>query len=367
MLTKTPDPLGYARHGKVYVPEKLLAAIMREELTQLQMEEPIEEIEEEPMPEWAQPAPAIPVFPIRDLDRLRQRLNPEKDQRLCELVKSASVDKGYRQIPRWPALSGHMHALRTEFANFSEALHALECELTLTSALPPEGFHVPPMLLHGAPGIGKTRMASRFAEVLELPFAKITASGSQGGFTLVGTSSHWSNSHPGRIFELLARQPLACGVVLIDEVDKFAEDERYPVIPALLDLLERDSARVFRDESAGIEFDASKLIVILTANNLDAVCAPLRSRTQCFEVVAPDRQQRREIMLRLLDTLSAESGHPLAYEASDIDALAANDTMDLRELQRVIRRAFGQAIATRATQITLPLPAQQTPQRFGFV
>ncbi|HRE15553.1 MAG TPA: AAA family ATPase [Rhodocyclaceae bacterium] len=349
------------------MPDEVLKQIAREELAAIEAEAPIEEDEETSPPDWALPAPSVPVFPMQVLDRLLQRLDPEKERRLHTPAKLATIDRGYRQIPRWPGLSEHLHSLRSEFPNFSEALGTLECELALTSVLPPEEFHVPAMLLHGAPGIGKTRMASRLAEVLDLPFAKITASGSQGGFTLVGTSSHWSNAYPGRIFELLAGQASACGVVLIDEVDKFAADERYPVIPALLDLLERDSAKAFRDESLGIEFDASKLIVVLTANDLDTVCLPLRSRVQCFEIVAPNQAQRREIMLYFLDELIAASGYRLAYDTSEIDALASVETMDLRGLQRLIRRAVGQAIATQATHLRLPLPPGAKTQRFGFV
>ena len=73
----------------------------------------------------------------------------------------------------------------------------------------------------------------------------------------------------------------------IDEVDKIGVSAQCPVLPVLLDLLEPNTAQRFKDEFFGMEFDASRMVFILTANSLEGVPAALLSRVEVFEVPRP--------------------------------------------------------------------------------
>lgn len=310
---------------------------------------------------------AVPVFEMKQLRDTRQKISSDKEARFLKLLQSAEKNNGFRLIPAWDDLPARFATLRTNFPNFSEVLDALECELILSAVQPPDRFRVAPLLLAGDPGIGKTLLASEFAKSLGLPFAKISAGGAQGPFDFVGTSRNWSNAHPGRVFELLAQSDSASGVLLIDEVDKMAQDPRNPILPALLDLLEGDSSRQFRDEACAVTFDASRLIILLTANDLDAIQKPLMSRLQVYKAEAPTAPQRSVIIRRLVEKLQEGTQHRVELPDSECNRLAEASSLDLRELQRRVTRAYATALATGMHELVFELPTKAVRQRMGFV
>ena len=310
---------------------------------------------------------AVPVFEMKQLRDTRQKISSDKEARFLKLLQSAEKNNGFRLIPAWDDLPARFATLRTNFPNFSEVLDALECELILSAVQPPDRFRVAPLLLAGDPGIGKTLLASEFAKSLGLPFAKISAGGAQGPFDFVGTSRNWSNAHPGRVFELLAQSDSASGVLLIDEVDKMAQDPRNPILPALLDLLEGDSARQFRDEACAVTFDASRLIILLTANDLDAIQKPLMSRLQVYEADPPTAPQRSMIIRRLVEKLQEGTRHSVELPNAECDRLAEASSLDLRELQRRVTRAYATALATGMHELVFELPTKAVRQRMGFI
>ena len=310
---------------------------------------------------------AVPVFELNQLRQTRQKISSDKEARFLKLLQSAERNNGFRSIPAWDDLPARFATLRTNFPNFGEVLDALECELILSTVQPPDRFRVAPLLLAGNPGIGKTLLASELAKSLDLPFAKISAGGTQGPFDFVGTSRNWSNAHPGRVFELLAQSDSASGVLLIDEVDKMAQDPRNPILPALLDLLEGDSARQFRDEACAVSFDASRLIILLTANDLDAIQKPLMSRLQVYEADPPTAQQRSMIIRRLVEKLQEGTRHSVELPDAECDRLAEASSLDLRELQRQVTRAYATALVTGTRELVFELQTKLVRQRMGFL
>lgn len=289
----------------------------------------------------------IPVFDTEALQGVEHAIK-ERDSDKASVWQQAhnemSAHRGFREIPESVTAPGGLVQLAQRFPNFEAAIEFLQTDLALASVVPTQQFRIPPILLHGSPGIGKTLFATELASALGLRCERVSASGMQGTFDLVGSSSHWSNAHPGRIYQLLARGREALAVLLIDEVDKVSTDTRLPVLPALLDLLEADSARVLRDECLGISFDASKLIIILTANDMNAIPMPLRSRAQAFEVSPPSIEQREMIVLEAWERLQRDTGRAIELRTGEAQRLANAAEVDLRNLHRLVRQSFGRAI-----------------------
>lgn len=123
----------------------------------------------------------------------------------------------------------------------------------------PKRFRITPTLLLGDPGIGKTFLASELAKGLGGSTEKISAGGMQGGFQLTGSHSIFTSAKYGQVFKALAEGKTTSPVFVIDEVDKFGLDERYPILPVLLDLFEHDTACCFKDEFLEMNFDASRI------------------------------------------------------------------------------------------------------------
>ena len=117
------------------------------------------------------------------------------------------------------------------------------------------------------------------------------------------------------VFELLAYQPLANPVMVLDELDKTDQQRQYDPLAALYTLLEPRSARDFIDLSIrDFSIDASHVNWIATANSIEGIPAPLLSRMTVLHVLALTPEQVAHIARQIYGRMRAESpwGHPLA-------------------------------------------------------
>lgn len=251
--------------------------------------------------------------------------------------------QGLREVPAFSArlLSAELRRLGAEMPHFSPVIDTILADLgyVLTGSL--KEFRFEPLLLVGAPGLGKTRFASRLAAVMGLPFEKISIGVTQSSGDLAGSSRFWSNCRPGRIARLLATSPVVCPVVLLDEVDKIHPGTQYPVGPVLLELLEPENAVKFRDECLELCFDASRLMVIATANDIHSIDAPLLSRMRIVKIKNPDPAERKSVIQSLLrDVLS---GRKIVVDDAVVDRLVQINP-DMRTLRRQLRHIIGHAL-----------------------
>lgn len=291
--------------------------------------------------------------------------------RVKETVKLLQRQKGRRWIPDIEAdvIEAIATALRERFPNFCNVIDYLVAELSLAMASSPEAFRLAPLLLFGSPGVGKTAFAMAFARMLGVGFDKVSAAGTQGGFELVGTSAHWSTSGPGRVLDLLGDGEYATPVLLVDEADKMSHDTHNPITPALLELLEPVSAREFVDQSLNIHFDASKLIVIATANDISAISDPLLSRMHSIEVLAPTMEERRHIAETIFHEMVRGLVTCLEVQSNVLDRLA-EAPIDIRMVGRLLRDGSGRAIRDGRDIVGIDdvhIPITKGRSRVGFV
>lgn len=276
----------------------------------------------------------------------------ERRSRAESWFKAVREDAGKRTVPalRASSLNNNCQKLCTTFPHFHAVIEHLKAELMLAVSSKPSNFRVSPILLHGAPGIGKTTFTSALAEALKVPSEVISAGSSQGSFEIYGTSAHWDNAEVGKVFRLLADGPSAVGVLVIDEIDKIEPDGRYPIIPALLDLLEVQTARRFRDEAAGIRFDASKIIIIATANELHPISSALLSRLHSIEIPEPTIEERLCLLKDMFSSIQ-KVAKPKIVIADEVLSRIAQAPGDLREMQRILRISIGNALARKKREI----------------
>jgi hypothetical protein len=98
-------------------------------------------------------------------------------------------------------------------------------------------------------------------------------------------------------------------LVVLDEIDKVTIDPRYDPLGALYTLLEEDTARKFRDQSLpDVIVDASYLRVVATANELEPIPLPLRSRMMVFHIEPPSPEQARRIVESMFRSLARQVG-----------------------------------------------------------
>lgn len=253
-----------------------------------------------------------------------------------------------------PHLEQDLQRLREMMPNFAVVIDSIAPALQLQRC-GDCALRMPPMLLAGPPGVGKSYFAEQLARTLCLHYVAVNLETTTAIWILTGASQGWSGGGPGIVFKTLAAAPHANPLILLDEADKTI-DGKYPVINALYRLLEPHSAAQFSDEAfPEIKLDASAINWVLTANDSERIPAPLRSRLQCFDVPEPNAAQRRKIAATVYsDLIGRESWGPSfapTLDESTERTLAAVDG-SVRDLHRVIIRACAVANAASRSQLT---------------
>lgn len=163
----------------------------------------------------------------------------------------------------------------------------------------------------------------------------------------------------------LALHNCAAPLFLVDEIDKPGGD-RYPITTALLDLLEPENAREFKDEFFQINVNARHAIWILTANTVAGVSAPLLSRMAVFDIPTPGIEQRRRIIDADFNKLRSRTDINVNTTPDDLTSLAKRVDLDLRKVTRIVRDSFISALGQEKHRATFILPPASKPQ-MGFV
>ena len=315
------------------------------------------------------PRRGIEVFSceaVLNAQNLVAGLKDEKRSGAEATLDAALENDGFRVVANAKKAVVKLAEAKRSFENLKEPIDHLQSALTLAGCRKSKDFRVPPILLLGEPGVGKTFLAMRLANALGVPMVKLSAGGQQGGFQLTGSHSSWTGSRPGAIADLLAVSKVASPIVLIDELDKI-RDTRYPVLPVLLDLLEPETAKCFKDEYFEMSFDASKIIFILTANTLDGMPESLLSRCEVFEVPRPGSVQRLRIIQELASRLRKDTGWQIEVDGRTSVMLADRVEVDLRKVTRIVEMAFSKAIlhGEKVAFLWAPEPDNKTVEDAG--
>ncbi len=144
-------------------------------------------------------------------------------------------------------------------------------------------IRIPPLLLVGPPGIGKSLWARRLAGHLRVPEMGVEATSENAGFGLTGLQAGWGSARTGRVLELILQHRIANPVVFVDEIEKAtsavsSSGRSFDLASALLPLLERETARAWTCPYFRVGFDMSWISWILAANGLSGLPEPLLSR-----------------------------------------------------------------------------------------
>lgn len=269
-----------------------------------------------------------------------------------EFRKLATIPKQYRR---------DIESLRDKFPNFSEVLDYIGscCEIASRT----DGvLRMTPILLSSPPGVGKTTFVASLGNWLQSGFHVFKFDCLQANGDLVGSSSFWSNSKPGRVFEMLTQKQYANPLFFLDELDKSSTGPYDPLGPlhGLLD----DSAQEFSDSCYQLPINSSQIMWIGAVNDVEKIPAPLRSRFREFEITITAEQSAtiaRSIVHETIDGLQLD----LAFAP---DAFKALSTMSPRKIKQSVLEGIGRALGRDEDVVNASdIVSEVTRRRMGFL
>jgi hypothetical protein len=285
------------------------------------------------------------------------RSRPESERELMVLAPelAAEIERD-REIKAYKCLGEQMRiwlpkspfdlnqtVLSLEFPHLGCAINTV-----LRSVMAGGADHEPPIVLVGAPGMGKDSLWRRACELAGRPFVEHDLAGSADSRALKGTARGWSSRTPSYPAQVARRLQAANPCVLMTELDKAGGSHANGmVIDTLLAWLEPGSRAQWFDEGLGVPLDLSRFTFGFSANRVDPLSGPLRNRLRIITISAIEPAHVERLLANVRHRHATQLGIRVS-DVPDLDArvvaqlrrLARQGGLNLRLLERVIRAAF---------------------------
>ena len=217
--------------------------------------------------------------------------------------------------------------------------------------------------LVGPPGVGKTSIAASIATAMKRKYVRVSLGGVRDEADIRGHRKTYVGAMPGRIINALIQAKVNNPLVLLDEIDKLTRDAHGDPTSALLEVLDAEQNKEFRDHFVELPFDLSSCFFIATANTLDTIPRPLIDRMEIIEIKIYTKREKMSIAKNHLISKQLKR-HGLSKKTLKITDSALEDIIDyytreagVRNLERTIaslcRKAAHEIVADGVKSVTI--------------
>lgn len=217
--------------------------------------------------------------------------------------------------------------------------------------------------LVGPPGVGKTSIASSIATAMKRKYVRVSLGGVRDEADIRGHRKTYVGAMPGRIINALIQAKVNNPLILLDEIDKLTRDAHGDPTSALLEVLDAEQNKEFRDHFVELPFDLSNCFFIATANTLDTIPRPLIDRMEIIEIKIYTKREKMSIAKNHLISKQLKR-HGLSKKIFKITDSALEDIIDyytreagVRNLERTIaslcRKAAHEIVADGVKSVSI--------------
>lgn len=221
----------------------------------------------------------------------------------------------------------------------------------------------PILCLVGPPGVGKSSIAESIADSLNRKFVRISLGGIKDEAEIRGHRRTYIGAMPGRIIYALKEAKVNNPLILLDEIDKLSNDYKGNPADALLEVLDPNQNKTFRDSFMEVDIDLSNILFVTTANSLETIPRALLDRMEIIEVSGYTYEEKfniakKHLLKRVMKECNVDESKIKIYDNA-IKEIINGYTRESgvrsleREINKVIRKSIIELIKSKKESIKI--------------